>query len=127
ETGELQHELWSVNQNPCLAYSPDRELVASFGYGKKVRLWNPQTGELVAALAGHTGIVTQVAFSPNGLTLASAGDDSIHPWKPPPRERVAILDDVETAIPSLVFTADNRTLVAGDANGRVHFWRAADQ
>ena len=39
---------------------------------KTVRVWNLETGELIAALEGHTfELVTDVVFSPDGKHLAS--------------------------------------------------------
>ncbi|MFI7298688.1 WD40 repeat domain-containing protein [Streptomyces sp. NPDC050121] len=41
----------------------------------KVRLWDVATGKLLTILNGHTDTVESVAFSPDGRTLASSGDD----------------------------------------------------
>ncbi len=47
-----------------------------------VRLWNLKTGELIVKLSGHSDWVQSVAFSPDGLTLASGGDDqTIKIWR----------------------------------------------
>jgi hypothetical protein len=40
-----------------------------------LRVWDTATGTLQAALGGHRGIVTTVAFSPDGGTLVSAAHD----------------------------------------------------
>jgi WD40 repeat protein len=42
-----------------------------------VRLWDPASGRPRASLEGHTGGVRALAFSPDGRTLASAGDDGV--------------------------------------------------
>jgi WD40 repeat protein len=42
-----------------------------------VRLWDVATGKNAATLKGHTNRVSGVAFSPNGKTLVSVGDDNM--------------------------------------------------
>ncbi|HKP87602.1 MAG TPA: hypothetical protein VJZ26_15990, partial [Blastocatellia bacterium] len=42
---------------------------------KTVKLWDVGTGKLLAPFNGHSDIVTSVAFSPDGKSLASASQD----------------------------------------------------
>jgi WD40 repeat protein len=58
-----------------VAYSPDGRWIASGGWDKKdqVRLWDAATGEECAALP-HPGIVTALAFTPDGTRLVCGGD-----------------------------------------------------
>jgi WD40 repeat protein len=62
---------------PPFAFSPDGHyLAASNGGSTDVGLWNADTGESVrASLAGHTGPVVDVAFSPDGQRLAATSTD----------------------------------------------------
>jgi WD40 repeat protein len=49
--------------------------LVSAGRDRTVRLWDAETGQEVSTLAGHDGDVRSVAFSPDGLLLATAGED----------------------------------------------------
>ncbi len=55
-------------------FSPDSTTLAGTGH-ESVNLWAVSTGEKIASLTGHAGWVNAVAFSPNGETLMSGGDD----------------------------------------------------
>jgi WD40 repeat protein len=56
-------------------YSPDGRLIATAYDGGMIGLVNAQTGEEIAQLSGHTETVLDLTFSPDGVTLASAGGD----------------------------------------------------
>lgn len=59
-----------------VAYSPDGDAVATGHFDERVRLWDAKTGKLLNILTGHTYLVWDVAYSPDGRTLASATGQS---------------------------------------------------
>jgi WD40 repeat protein/3',5'-cyclic AMP phosphodiesterase CpdA len=58
----------------CVAVSPDSELIA-YGQGNTVVLADLATGQPLRVLAGHAGGVSGVAFSPEGMRVATASYD----------------------------------------------------
>ncbi|HKI30770.1 MAG TPA: WD40 repeat domain-containing protein [Gemmataceae bacterium] len=58
-----------------VALSPNGRLLAASGV-EGARLWETATGTLLARLEAHRGPVQAVAFSGDGLTLATGGNDA---------------------------------------------------
>jgi WD40 repeat protein/tRNA A-37 threonylcarbamoyl transferase component Bud32 len=108
----------------------------------EVILWDLATGRKLATLGGHEGMVTSVAFAPDGKTLASTSLASTRMtlWEDPPQPRdlpgQLKLWDLATGkerasqphprgLQSLAFSPDGKTL-AGSAGpfGEIDLWDA---
>ncbi|MGD1716470.1 WD40 repeat domain-containing protein [Dapis sp. BLCC M172] len=90
-----------------VAFSPDGQLLASRS-GESIKLWNPQTGELLHTLEEHSDYLSSLAFSPDGQLLASGSDDNtIKLWHPHTGELQRTL---QGRLGSLAFSADGRVL-----------------
>ena len=59
----------------CVRYSPDGAAIASAGSDSKIFLYNGETGEKTAELAGHAGTVYCASWSPDGTKLLTASAD----------------------------------------------------
>jgi WD40 repeat protein len=94
KTGKLLHTLsgeadwfnydFDPNDTPidALAFSPDRQILATGSTGTRIRLWDFHTGKLLCDLKGHSEVVNTLAFSPDGEVLASGShqDHTIKIW-----------------------------------------------
>jgi len=58
-----------------LSFSPDGTLLA-VATGNDVQIWDVASGTQVATLSGHSAPVNLVAFSADGKSLASCGQDN---------------------------------------------------
>ncbi len=78
-------------------------------------------------LLGHTDRVNQVAWSPDGDTLVSAGSDgNVWIWHPFKTIRRLLANSENDPIMDFALTKQGRLLVTGNATG-VHYWTGSTQ
>ena len=103
-----------------LRFGPRGSLLAVGGWGPGVELHDAATHALVATLPTAEP-VEDVAFAPEGRTLAAVGPKETPVWdvvEPDVRERIAGLD---TTTRSMDFRGDG-LLALGGGNGPIRFW-----
>ena len=59
----------------ALAFSPDARRIAVGSAAGEAHLYDVESGDRVASLAGHEGGIYTIAFNPNGQQVATAGFD----------------------------------------------------
>jgi len=113
----------------CVAFSADGKRLASAANGiggYKVNLWDAATGNLLQSFVGHKDTVNSVAVSPDGLTVASGGDDGLLAfWDAATGAERRSLRQPNHSVTAVAFVADGRTLAAGYSDGTVRVWDVA--
>mgnify|MGYP003663103940 CR=1 FL=1 len=122
-----------------VAFSPDGNMIASGsrlesdaearkrgGYKVlhkgMVKVWDAETNQTIHTLVGHRNHVHDVAFSPDGKTLASSGMEIIL-WDLDSGKQQSKLDGHDFHVPSVAFSPDgNRILSAGDRGQTAIIW-----
>ena len=91
-----------------------------------VSIWSLPDGALLKNLRGHTEPLRAVAFSPDGRTLATGGEDRfIRLWQTETGVEMLALPTLNF-INQLAFDPAGKTLVAALHNGTVRVWKAEE-
>lgn len=132
-TGKLTKilKLPTASKPWLLVFSPRslsgvRNLLATGGEGGIVRLWNPQTGQLLREMFGQIDDVNAVAFSPDGELIASASgsvDKSVRIWSTQTGKLQRKLTGHQDLVTRITFSPDGATLASGSLDGAVRLWR----
>jgi len=65
----------SSHRIDCASFSPDSRLLATGHADSLVRLWDCETGGLLASFKGSSAAIASVAFAPDGFRVAAGADD----------------------------------------------------
>ena len=88
-----------------------------------MRLWEASSGRLLRSLAGHESPVSSVAFSPDGLLLASAsGDKTVRLWEASSGRLLRSLAGHESPVSSVTFSPNGLRLASSGNDNTVRLW-----
>jgi WD40 repeat protein len=110
-----------------LAYSPDGRLLAGTGEDStQIEIWDTQTHRRSAQLTGHKGFVYSVAFSRDGLLLASASvDRTVRVWDVGAAKCNAVLTGHTDSVYSAEFHPDGKRLASAGRDRAIWLWDLA--
>lgn len=114
-------------------FGPTGALVATSSMDGSVLIWDANIGEVLVEFQAHVNNVWEMAFSPDGTLLATAGNSTLGlsaEYSPP--NQVAIWDvssgalltviDIASEVHSLAFSPDGSILATGGGLSNVDLW-----
>ncbi|EFR03715.1 vegetative incompatibility protein HET-E-1 [Nannizzia gypsea CBS 118893] len=108
-----------------VAFSPDSQLLlASGSCDGAVKLWDPSVDiDLQIPTESQSGLVTSIAFSPDGQGLISGSrDGKVKIWDPTTGAELQTLKGHRAWVGSMGFLPDDRILASGSDGKTVRLW-----
>ena len=103
-------------------WSPEGDLVLLAGEQGRLETWSARTGELLARMHGHRGVVRDALFSEDGRTVISVGDDhTVHCWDARTGRSLRTLHGHVDAVRRVVRIAGGR-IATSSLDGTVRCW-----
>jgi WD40 repeat protein len=92
-------------------------------HDRTISLWDPETGELLHVLEGHSDVINTAVASPDGKILASAADDyTIKLWDLQSKEPYKTLEGHNGDVNSVVWLQGGRILASSSSDQTIRFW-----
>ena len=118
------------DKEPTSAFSlsPDNQTIAtaSSSTQKSIKIWSLDGKPLNTFFSGHSDVVNDLSFSPDGKTIASASaDKTIKLWSLKNNNLLKTIRESEQLY-SLLFV-DSQTIASGSSDGTIKLWNVNSQ
>ncbi len=111
-----QQDIYSTDFHPSGTY-----LVC--GGSEEAQVWETKSGKLLYSFAQDQGFIRDLAFHPDGKSIALAGGNGqVTLWSFPDGNRLSTLSGHEGVVSSLAFSPDGKYLLSGSDDETMRLW-----
>jgi WD40 repeat protein len=107
----------------CVAFSPDSKKIATAGADRTLRIFEVETGKLLAQIEDHADWIFGVAFSPDGKRVATASRDKTSKvFDVEKRDSLVTFPGHLQPVYTVSFTPDGKAVATGGEDNRIRIW-----
>jgi len=105
------------------SFSPDSKNVLTASWDKTAKIWDAQTGKLLAELKGHTDWVLDAQYSPDAKMIVTASlDGNARIWNAVTGELMKVFGTPGYGMYSSRFSGDSKRLITASADKTAGVW-----
>jgi WD40 repeat protein len=107
----------------AVAFSPDSKLVAAAGADRAIRIWEVESGKLLATIEDHADWIFDIAFTPDGKRLASASRDKTSKvFDVEKKESLVTFPSHAQTVYAVCFALDGKSIATGGEDNQIRIW-----
>ena len=107
----------------AVAFSPDGKKLATAGADRIVRVFEIETGKLLAQIEDHADWIFDIAFSPDGKKLATASRDKTSKvFDVEKKESLVTFTGHGQPVYTVAFTPDGKAVTTGGEDNLIRVW-----
>jgi WD40 repeat protein len=108
----------------ALAWSSDSKRIASGGDDKRVHVWDATTGDNIFTYRDHSNQISSVAWSPDGIYIASAGynEKTVRIWNATTGDNISIYLSHSSTVRKVAWSPNGKLIASASNDKTVHLW-----
>lgn len=123
QTGNLKYTLKGHNAPIShVLFFGENKLISASRDGI-LKIWNCNTGELVASMQAHTGNINALKLQPNGSLIVTGGNDqTVKLWNLQSNALVGVYSGHNAPVMDVDFSPDGKQLISSSRDNTIKVW-----